>query len=105
MTRAEEDEVIRYVREEHMTVICHRVSDVADWINKNVLLGGRMISERLVLDNRYIMGQLKTKCPQKVDEDRIAASVYLNLIINFFAELLALADEHKIHPNCHPSHG
>jgi transcription initiation factor IIE alpha subunit len=67
MTRVEEDEVIRYVREEQIAGCCHQVSDIADWINKNLLLDGRMISERLVLRNRYIIGKLKTKCPQEVD--------------------------------------
>jgi hypothetical protein len=98
MTRVEEDEVIRYVREEQIAGRCHKVSDIADWINKNLLLDGRIISERLVLHNRYIMGKLNTKCPQKVDQDRIAASVYTNFI-NFFAELQALMDQHSFQPD------
>jgi hypothetical protein len=94
----EENGIVDYVRAEQRAGRCYTVSEIADWVNKNLLTDGRWVSDRFLLDNSFIMSKLKAKCPQKVDSDRIDASVYTNFI-DFFTVLQSLMDTHHFDPD------
>jgi hypothetical protein len=68
LSRKEEDMVVEYVKEAHLSGRCATFKQVTSWINHELRLGLPKVSRKYVQKNKYINQKIKTFKPQSVED-------------------------------------
>ncbi len=98
LSRNQEDDVIKFIRNCQISGHCVTMSEVTKWVNEELLNGDKRASPKFIQNNNYIMSTLELGSPQIVEELRIQASYYDNFV-PFFDKLNEMMNNYQYDPD------